>query len=462
MLKIPFIEHTLVGIHIENDHIYWVQVKKLVNKISLVACGSIKVQNTLESALEELKEEIDSDAYYLAISKSNFLRTIHVEEVSIPEDEAEEWINNYNKNKRIEEHSKRHSVALSEWVELEEDVFRIIHLEYDQSAVAEIKKIFEQHELIPSCISSGLFESGYSQVLNTEFIDGFSAILCDHHKNPHLIIYKEGRVFQTHNLDPYESINILIEQCDSLLKTEELNAELTLDSIPLYVYSRSDNTLIKRDIKDLTFTHLSKKESSEKFHPIALGNSIKLAFPQLDSINLVKEHTLLSAQWYYTKKELIRLSVLLFVPLILITLLTYASHKIIETNLFELSQIHEQVSGNLALVETELEEVAELQQKFQTLKKDVQQKVYVTEVFELVATIIPDDVWLTDFKASTDNNVLKIEISGISSNASSIAIFQRKSQDLEQTRSVQLLSTELVSENNTLTSHVKFKMKVHF
>lgn len=461
MFKIPFLEKTLVGIHIENNRLYWVEANKLANRISPVASGSIEIQDSLESVLEELKEGIHSDAYYLGISTTNLLRSISVEEVSISEEEADEWIDNYKKNNNIED-GNTHSVTLSHLVELEEDVFRVIHLEYDQSEVVDIKNIFEQNELIPSFISSGLFESGYSLVLNTEFIDGFSAIFYNDYKNPHLVIFKEGRVFQIHKLDFNESIDILLEQCDSLLKTEELNTELTLDTIPLYVKGGSNHTRVKREIKDFTFAYLSKKEPSEKFHPIALGNSIKLAFSQLDSINLVKENTLLSAQWYYTKKELIRLSVLLFVPLIIISLLTYTSHKIIETNLFELSQVHELVSGNLALVEAELKEVAQLQQRFQTLKNDVQQKVYVTEIFELVASIIPDDVWLTDFKASTDNNLLKIELSGISTNSSSIATFQRKSQDLEQTSSVQLISTELVSENINLTSHVKFKIRVHF
>ena len=461
MLKIPFIERTLIGVHIDNNYLYWVEATKLANRISVVASGTIEICDSLESTISEFKESLHSDAYYLGISMPMLLREVMVEEVSIPEDEAEEWIQNYTNNKKTE-YENLDTDLITNFIELDEDLFRVINLVYDQTEAKKVQTILEHCELFPAHMSSGFFENGYSQVLNSDFTDGFASTISNHLENPYLVIFNDGRATQAHSLEASESIEMLIEQCDSVLKTEELNYELNLDSIPLYCKNNVHRFSLKREIKDFTFNEISKKDDNGDYNSVALGAVMKLAFPQLDTINLIKEKPSLTAQWHYTKKELIRLSVLLFAPLIIFTLIAYASNKIIETNLFELTQVYEKVSGNLAVVELELEKVAELQDKFQTLSKDVQQKIYVTEIFEIIASIIPKEVWLTEFKASTDNKRLEIELSGISANASSISTFQRNCQNLETTSSVQLVSTELVSENGKLTAHVKFQMRIQF
>lgn len=461
MLKIPFIDKTLVGVHIENNHLYWVQANKLVNRISVVAHGSIEIQESLECTLEQLKECINSEAYYLGITMPTFLGEVSVEEVSIPEEDTEEWIQNYGKNK-TNENTNVETQVLSEFIELDEDLFRVFNLMFNLAEINEIQTIFECCDLYPTYVSSGLFESGYSQVLNPEFVDEFSSTISHHQEITYLVIFKKGRIHQIYNLEATKSLEVLLQQCDSLLKTEELSYELALHSIPLYVRNLSHHTSLNRELRDFTFSNLSKNKNNSNPNSVAFGTVMKLAFPELDSINLSQKKNLLVAQWDYARKELIRLSVLLFTPLIIFTLITYASNKIIETHLYELTQVHEQVSGNLALVELELKKVAELQNKFQTLSKDVRKKIYVTEIFEIIASIIPKDVWLTEFKASTENKRLEIELSGVSANASSISTFQRRCQNLEKTTSVQLLSSEMVSENGKLTSQMKFKISIKF
>lgn len=460
MLKLPFIEKTFVGVEISNTSLHWIEVNKLGSRLSIVSNGSIEIEESVESAVESLKNHISSDAYYLGVGYSEILTNVEIEDVTILDDDREKWIQSYSKQ-RASKQSDTDKTIVTEFVDIDEDLIRVINLTLDTGIISELLTIFEQSELILLYITSGLLESGYSQILNPEFIDGFSSTYYTTEKNSYLVVYKQGKTFQVHEIGESDSNSLTIQQCDSILKSEEVSNDIPLDSIPILSRYKLEDFKLERPIKRFEFSKFSGSNELSDCYVPCMGIVMKLAFPQLDHIPF-KEEASNKVKWEYEKKELIRLSILLFVPVIFFSFITFAANKIIETSLFELNQINTHVSGNLDIIDVEEKRAAILQAEFQSLKSSEEEKIYFTKSFETLATIIPEEVWITDYQAKLTDGQIEALLEGVSTESNSISTFQGRFQNHESTSTVQLLSSELINANGIATSNIKFSIKVVF
>jgi|GEM_PF-6334242 len=463
MLKLPFIETSYVGIHIEGNEFRWVELSKLGNKVKTKSFGSLPVEDFLEKTIEDFKKELSTDSYHIGICVPETLSEIFVEDVSVPDEESEGrlFFDQYEKRVVAEYNEKGLDVTF-EIIEVEEEQKRIIGQAIDTDSFKGITKSFEESGLYPVYITNGLFDVGYTQISNPDFIAGTGSVLTKAGGFSYLLVYDGGTISQAYSLGREKDLESELFESDSILKSEELTREMPPDSIPLFYSGESLTVDFQRVAQHSLTAHTPGKKSVPSEYDKALGTAIKMAYPELDSLNLQLDAHTKKGEWNYAKSELIRLSVLLFAPLIFFFLSIYAVEKIIEPGLFEATQVVDKISGNLALVEEEQEKIRVLQQEFLEKRADFEDKVYVTEHFEIIASLIPRELWLTELDISNGGGGVHIMLEGESSNSNSISTFLRRFQDHPSTENVRLVSSETIFEGQNPTNEIAFTISIAF
>ena len=441
MLKLPFIEKTYVGIEVTSENLVWLELNKIGNRIEVLSYGELHLNESLEGALLELNSQLVNDAYYMGVADKRILKQQSFIEAPFFEEEEdyEQWrINLVNKTSL----SDLPIIISSHIISLNEYEKRVHLQENQRQVIKEIIYNCEQNEFPLAYLSNGFIEQSYSQVLNPEFVDSYSGVVAEYIEGYVLLLFNQGRVVNSYELvHSHDPLAILLS-ADAILTSEEHLLEIADQSIPCF-HSFELGNQTKNSRKFLTlepYFNKGKKRLPVKFS-VAAGIVLKMCYPGLDQIELLSYSEKENAHFKHDKLELLRMAVILFAPLIVFLFIAFGVEKWNEPTLNEVAQISELVGGKLELVTTEKDIVLELKNEFERRRAEYGSPHYTAPLFELIASSIPEDVWLNEFSIVVSENKIITELEGLSKHSEWITKFIQKIQESDAGNEVRLLSS---------------------
>ncbi len=479
MLKLPFLEHTVVGIEITPELLRWIELDKLGSRITESSKGEVLHNNgevSFRGAIEEMLPQLKADAFVIALSIPEALLSLTVEEVpySEEEEETERWITEREKQV-LSEFEDHESIQLqSHIISLDEETKRCLFQVFDNQMCEKYVSVLEELGLFPKYLSPGFIESGYAQIINPQFIEGLSGVLSYSGDYTFLVIYQHGLIQHVFECSGSEDgdLSLAIQEADSYLKTEEASSDLSMDSIPLFVPLRNSELdqwsgMLSRSLE--IFEHPKRKEGLHPSYVAVEGTSTKLFYPDLDAFNFATEDQQKQAVLSNDKKEVLRMSILLFAPLIFFALITYAYGKILDYRLVESNQIMGQIGDKIEEVTEKRSQLLETRDDFIRTKNVLEDKESSAFLFDLVSTRIPDQVWLTNLKSqqSNDGSFIQLNLVGYARSEQAVSNFLQQLERAEEVDRAGLVVSEKEESGNTQTqgqrpvgSSIRFELQV--
>lgn len=472
-MNFPFIEHTTVGIGLSKEHLHWVEIKKTFGKISLINHGRFDHDNSVESiqfSLEKLKESIKADVFKVCFSSVEILN--EVKSIDIPyfeeEGEVENWISEVISD--TQQKYSEDTIILHDLIELDEDLKRLVVQVVDSTKVSELENILNSCDLSPSWVYTGITETGYSSIFDTEFLDKPISVLAVRANRSYLNIYENGLLRNIYSLEVPKGADLdyITYQASSILQSESVQYEDRINQLDLLVSGVGINKSIEQEsfIKVHTpLKGLKKENSIDSQYATVAGAVVKSFFQDLDSFDFVTKQTNHKALQHHDKKELIKTSVLLFSPLFLILLLGFGFRSYIEYQLQETNQIMNQIGDKLEAVSDKRELVSEDFEEFLVVKDLVNKRKNSAKVFEFINTTLSRSIDLQEIKYSTleDSEVVVI-ISGRATTDRALSTYMSSIEKGKGIVKTELLNTEKTSvsdsENETQT-YSDFQLRIH-
>ena len=460
MFKIPFLGHTAVGIEITDDVIRWVEIDRFGKNWSLNSFGEISHNTSdvsLRNAFTHIKSELKAEACHIGFSFSETVKAVIVEEVPYSEEPEEvgHWVR--SKGEEILKTWDTESMHIeTQVVSLDEDSKRCIFQVLDKSLIDKYRMLLWECGLYSELAVSGIFESGYAMIFDQEFIAGLAAVLVPGSDISFLVLFEHGTVRNIYEITAGgqpENYNYLLNEANSYLQTEEASSDRVLGSIPIWLTSfelSNGLTALNREIR--TGAALSGKKGFDNLSPeyfICSGIVGKLFFKGLDSFNFISESAAVESLMEYDKQEFIRMSVLLFVPLIVFGLLSYGIDKIVDYKLVESNQIMEQIGDKIEEVSTSREQLFQTRDTFVEARTMILEKETFAYLFELIEKKIPEELWLQNLKAAkAAGGGKQVRISGYGSNSGVITTFLNQLERSELVDQASLIVSEKIDPEN--------------
>ncbi|MBO6524392.1 MAG: PilN domain-containing protein [Balneolaceae bacterium] len=483
MLKIPFIEHTGIGLEITDEVIRWVEINRFGQRLSLKSSGEIVHNNSDASflgAIEKFKEQIESDAYHLGITVPEALLDVYVEEVPYSEEESEtgQWITQKEKE-LLEGHKGEGQLILHHLVQLDEDNKRCIFQIVDGDLIGRYKTLLSEMDLFPLYVGTGLLESGYSQIYNPDFLKEISSVVQYLNKNGYLTVFEKGLVKNVYEIGSASKTDtdFILNEAHSYLQTEEASTDLALNSISIQfaVYEADinpENGTLKRQLqKAIPFKGKKGLEETPGEYLLSIGTIVRLFFPGLDAFNYAEPSEIDTGILVHDKKETMRLGVMLFAPLIIFALFTYALNKIVDYRLVESNQVMEQIGDKIEEVTEKRELLVETRDRFVEARSVLEAKEPIAFIFEQIGTHIPEDMWLMNLSVANPSEAQyqQVRVSGYSGNENSISLFLNRLEESDGVQQASLILSEKVEASSNrsplsagLIGATRFELLIRF
>lgn len=405
-MKLPFLEQSVLSIFLDDGILRWVELSKLGKRLKLRSHGEYSIQSTqdLSTALSEIKKQITADGFLMAFSSPQLLKELIIEEIPFFEsfDDTMGWVRirqeqivkEFDANVQIQHHV----------IDVGEDHKRCLFQIVDKQSLLTYSKIFRQQELFPALITSGIIETGYSQIYEDYFVKGLSGVLVSSSKKKVLCYYLNGLFHSLFEFDESQKTD-LIENTNSYLQSEELAIEHKQGSSVLIGFHSSEegfNHEVNRVQKKLLpFPSNSAFEVLTEQYAGACGSAIKIYFPALDPINFSDSETVAVGVDFQDKKEFVRATSLLLSPMMIIFLLIFAIDSMLDYRLIETDQIMKGIGDKIALVDEKENQLNESISQLNALIKLINQRENTIIVFNMINKAIPEEVWLN--KLEVDN-----------------------------------------------------------
>lgn len=463
MLKIPFIEHTIVSIEISSEEIRWLEIGTIGKRSALISSGEIflkEKEGSLDEEIKSIKEQLVSDAYFVGISVPEALVEIFVEDVPYSEEpeEIDRWIT--EKEKEILKSFELKTVLVQHHIiDIDEESKKCMFQILDVGVISHYKEFFVENEISPKYITSGVLEYGYSQIYNPSFLEGNSSMLQFVNQKAFLTVFEQGLIKNVYELvaKKGEDLSFLLQEADSYLQTEESSNDEPIHSIPIFA------SLREKEIRDndgimsrllIGLNSFSGKKGFEKLSgnfAMTSGVSSKITFPGLDSFNYSNQDEIEKATISHDKKEALRLGILLFVPLIFFAFVTYAFDRTVDYRLVESNQIMDRIGDKIDEVSTKRDVLIKTKDQFVDARAILVEKTPQAYIFELIGNDIPSEVWLVGMKTNNSPSKARIEasISGFSNSDGAISTFLNKLENRAEVLSAELVVSEKIEERNS-------------
>ncbi len=474
MIKVPFLEHTAVGIEITDELIRWVEVDRSGKKWTLKGFDEVAhngSEASLISKLEALKESVESDAYHIAVVIPELLFEVIIEELPYFEEaeEIDKWLDSKSKELTA---GKENVLIQSHLIDIGEDSKRCLFQVIDQEKRDLYLAVLHKAGLYPEVISTGIFESGYSQIFNPEFIEGYSAVLEIINNEYQLTVFKNGLIFNFYSLVAPESdsMEYLWTQAESCLLSEESKQDTNSDGMLVYTSIsqaalRVQDTGSGRELNSLSPLQRKKGfDALEGAYSLSTGILVKFFFQGIDSFNVISEEAKVDAVQEHDKKETLRLGVLLFVPLIIFGLLTYALSKVVDYQLVESNQVMATIGDKIELVNKERQKLIQMKDSFVEAKNLISDRESFAYLFQLIAETIPEQVWVEDLNVRLGaNNGKEMVLKGEATNERAVTRFLSSLESRNEVESVSLLLSERIEpEDREYVSQIlKFELLIY-
>ncbi|WP_299535350.1 PilN domain-containing protein [Ulvibacterium sp.] len=455
-MNIPYLENTTVGIDVSEKTLKWVEANKFGNNISVKSSGTLSYdssEGSLKRALEEMKGFIKADVFKIAVSSSNILLSVLTEDIPFFDSEEErfDWVE--KRVHEIEADQDKPVHILSQVYEIDEDYARCIFQIADQKKIQRLETVFREAGLGVHFVYSGCLEGAYTQIKEPDFTDGLSFVLMPEADRSYLSCYSNGMLSNFFILDAgfNEHPERLIKDAESIAQTESLslNKEETIPliSVPEY-HKKFFLEGGKEESVEFINPRISKNANLENEYVTALGLCIKSFYEGLDRFDFIAGSEKANSLVRFYKKACIKVAVLLFVPLLIIMLLSYSVHSYLDYELREINQITEKVADKLELVREKRVHLVSTYDDFNQVKNLIEQRVHSARIFEVINKSVSSNIWLTSMDVKKSREGYSLVLVGEANSSEAVTAMMRKLEQNNAISSVQLISSAAINDRS--------------
>ncbi|MEO1023308.1 MAG: PilN domain-containing protein [Bacteroidota bacterium] len=455
MVKLPFLERTVVGVELFPRSIRWVELNVLFGRVSLVSYGEAEHPLRREQ-FQQMKDQLKADAYVVSVVDGALFDHMLVEDAPAIDSvvEAEQWAENRNG-----EHLDTHpGLECSYTVTgLNEDEYRGFFLGIHEERKTQCIRELEESDVPVVNLGAGVLESSYNLLLNPDVVTGYSAVLYRHQDEWGLVLYQSGQISQFYPLGQVPD-DQAIELTEGYLTTEELGMEEQGEMYTLYTYDLPARSgMSRRSVHSAeTLSGLKIGDRPPADYARCAGAAIKACFPDIDGFSFTSEETVRRGVFQNDQKEALRLGILLFVPIICVMLVLYGANSILSSELSETTQIMNRIKENVEQVEFEQERALQLSRSFSEAKNLVLERTNRSRFFQVLEKAIIDEVWIQGLMA--EGRVVRV--TGESGSQVGLTRFMMNLESHVFTESVELVKSDTDGESTGQQSPTSFELLV--
>ncbi|MGF1670623.1 MAG: hypothetical protein ACFCU6_09255, partial [Balneolaceae bacterium] len=297
-MKLPFLQHTGIGIHLGSRGIRWVELSRIRHKIFIRQSAFQAVVNgDFKTALCELVDRMrPSNPYVTANLNPADVHQI-VLEVPFHDDEEElgEWLANAP-GKLLPEDASLEEFAVCHYLygDPEEAQNCLFVMARKEAVEARIELLYSAG-LHPVILTTGDLEAGYGMMFDRNFIAAHALLIKSFENRGCLLEYQKGLLVGFHAFPEAEDAIELIEEAHSMFASSsgyldgEAGGQIYLASEQILNHSMSD---MKPGIRIRELNPLSHLTfNNEILSPglaVACGMAVKQLYPGLDTINMLE------------------------------------------------------------------------------------------------------------------------------------------------------------------------------
>lgn len=459
-MKLPFIQHKGIGLHITDCVLRWVELSRIGDRIRMIASDTQKIlKGDIEKALAELMQRQDPSYPFVTVN----IGSQHVRQrtVDLPGFEDEEYLQHWLQE-QIEQIipeglTKEHFVSRFHLMGAEEGKRKCVFFLVNKEAVEERKRLLETAGLYPQIITTGHLQAGYGFLFNENFVSNEVQMINIFEDGTSLHCYEQGI---NKNYFELSDANLTVAQIlnESLTHFVSEGSDGNNHSPSVFYITGSEHFRdeIRAEISDLhigqfNFGELLKGvKKSDKELPvnmtIAAGMAIKQLYPGLDDVNFLSEEETSSISNEISQKDTSFFGLTLGAGLLTLYLALMLAQYVLNS---QLSKVQKQVN----LLQQHITAISEAKNEISLLKARATQaqqqvkegKTSIAQSMELLGRTAPGGVWLKNIQLTESKKFQEINIDGYAKSEVLIASYMEKLEQLEFSGDVRLIVSEQVT-----------------
>lgn len=457
-MKIPFIEHTAIGLHMTEVAIRWVELRRIGDRIRVKNAICREVQGgDIGQTLRELVDQAAPSFRQVAVNLDSKNLKQQVIEVPYLNDEEDLW-------QWVEEASgqllKKDGTGADyqiRWHMLgdPEAGQRCLFVMAPAEDIENRIELLSKSGLKPAIITSGILETGYAVMYDEKFASGPSCLLHFFEDQSAFHFYRNGLLEQIYLMpDVDKNLNTLLDESETLLAfAPDLQQETDL---PVYLF---DSCHLDTGITDSEDHNLKihpatpleslarKDEVLKADFAVAAGMAVKQLYPDLDGINFVDTVKVQQNKEAVEKKDAFRVAAicaaaLLFFIVLVSLLRAYQSREIAELEARKLL-----LEDKITLVSEARSKLGRLKTHIDGVKQLLADRYPTAPTLERVGRLSPSDLWLLEWQMTAVEaglGSINLNLIGLARSDRSVAGLLGRLETSEGITNVGLLNLEYV------------------
>ena len=460
-MKLPFIQHNGIGIHITQHAIRWVEISRINEKLKLKKVAVEKVENDLASSLNKLIGKLNISFPYVTVN----IDGSHVKQklIELPDFDEQEylqyWVEEQQKDLIPKGLNQEEFVIKHHFVGVEPEQRYALFITARKQAIVDRVELLRTAGLKPVAITTGHLQAGYGLAFDEKFIDGKAPLLSIYEDGSTLHLYNQGVLSKYYELSgSWASISEAVDEAITILVSDGSSQNLKEQIIHVaaseyYNEAEPPSTFTEPFAKNTVMVQLLSElsgvdNSISSDFAIACGMAIRQLYPAMDTINLLgaEEHEIITKE--IQKKDAFLTGILSGGAVVLVFLLLMIAQFFLSSNLENATQQVARMSDKIDRVNLVAEKVTHLNDQVVQARALVEGRTSMAEMLEVTGRSLPNRVWLNELSFSKSETGNEVTLYGYAHNDALVAALMERLEKETETQNVRLIYSESVSSED--------------
>lgn len=475
-MKIPFIEHIGIGLHITDYAIRWVKLSRIRSRITIEEAERIEIREnqTIGKALVELVENIHPDFEHITVNIDAAPITRLVVDMPEFDDEAEMdlWLAEAKKE-AIPEGYDAEDVVVSYHIFGDPEIGqKCLLLTASKKAVQERIELLKSVGLKPLILTCGDLESRYAVMFDEDLNHLDTLYLSVFEDQASLQQLKNGLLDHYYPFeDEVQLAEDFIGEVESLVASRASHGAESGSQLFTSISRQFQNTDAQSGILELNelgpLSHLRYKESClDSDYTIACGMAVKQLYPDIDGINFLEAGQRFEAKEQIQQKDALHLGAALGSALFLLWLLLFAVQAYLDYRISEVDETVARVQDKATLVSEARDRVLELEKQVIGARELIGRRTNASLIIGETGKAFPKGTWLTELvieNQSESGKIFDVRLNGYAENEALITVLLEKLESKKYRKQLRLVYSGQVNFRDVYeTSRYKNRPVVYF
>lgn len=482
-MKLPFIQHIGIGLHITGQAIRWVELTRIRDDIKVRSTGSVHVsEGDVKSALSELLEQVNPSWNYVTVN----IDPGHVRQklIGVPvfEDEVylETWLREQKEALIPDGLNREDFIVCHRFMGQPEDHQRCLLVIMRKQAVEARIRLLKSVGLRPSVITTGDLETGYAYLFDPEFTADESCLIKAFEDYSSLQFYSGGMLNNVVELTGGDlSVSEILEEAEAYLATAGMipgqqagkhafrlvtDKEFGPENSGVgFSGNASENISLGRPLFHITSESMRLNSDMS----VAAGMAVKQLYPALDAVNFLEHQHAEDIREEIQQKDAVHTGLILGSLIGLLLILLTGTQFFLKSKLYAAQQQVALLEDNITAVSEARERVAELRQRVSQARQLVGERTNMAGILEVAGRSVPQRTWLNEVDVYKTDWGKEVVLYGFAYNDALVASLMQRLENEKAVGSVRLIFSETVESGDVYSqadaeerSLVQFEIRV--